>query len=58
MLGGPARLKLKSIHVGGQHAGPIGAQQSIFAGIMKAEHELEGEMKSADMSIGYGHTMK
>lgn len=58
MLGGPARLKLKSIHMVGQHAGPIGAQQSIFAEIMKAEHELEWEMKSADMSIGYGHTMK
>lgn len=52
MLDGPARLKPQIIHMVGQHAGPIGARWSIFAGVMKAELGLEWEMESRAMSTG------
>lgn len=56
---GPAKLKLKSIHMVGQHAGPTGTRWSTFTtGMMQAGHKLEPEMKSRDTSIGYGHTVK
>lgn len=58
MLDGPARLKPQIIHTVGQHAGPTGAQGSIFPGAMKAERGLECETESGATSTGQEHTVK